>query len=354
MTPSVTRLVARRYQQWSKPIRLFNISNFARQERPQRGRNREFWQLNFDIFGEDSLNADLEILMMALEIMLAFNPPQKSFVIKISNRILLNDLLTTVVKVPDQQQQAVTRLMDKSSKLDPKVFASAASELGLEPNQIELLLDFLGLFGSLNQVAKFEVLKDSPGVRQVNFLINQLKSSGYPEWAITFAPSLVRGFDYYDGMIFEVFDTNLENNRSLFGGGRYNGLANLFGQQNFPAVGCAPGDETLALFLQSWDLVPDFTRRNVVFVPLLGDNVDYYVDLSQQLRKKGLAVISGLEVTSVGDAVSEANKKNYSWVLIQGEKEKNENQFALKNMQTGEQQTYTSLEDMVKMVQSES
>ncbi len=79
MTPSVTRLVAKVYKESPKPIRFFNVSNFCRNEKPQKGRNREFWQLNADIFGDVSINSDLEILSLALELMLAFNPPEKAF-----------------------------------------------------------------------------------------------------------------------------------------------------------------------------------------------------------------------------------------------------------------------------------
>ncbi|HXW00588.1 MAG TPA: ATP phosphoribosyltransferase regulatory subunit, partial [Anaerolineae bacterium] len=79
MTPSVTRMVTKFYRQAPKPLRLFSIANFWRNEKPQRGRNREFWQLNTDIFGSKAMAADLEILQLALQIMLAFNPPKGSF-----------------------------------------------------------------------------------------------------------------------------------------------------------------------------------------------------------------------------------------------------------------------------------
>lgn len=347
MTPSVTRLVARRYQQWPKPIRLFNISNFARQERPQRGRNREFWQLNFDIFGEDSLMADVEILTMALEIMLAFNPPERSFVVRINSRVLLQEVLTDIVGVSTDIQQDVTRLMDKSGKLAPEAFIAAAEEIGLTSEQIAKLQEFLALEGIDHQT-----LSNSDGLQQVEFLLNQLAELGYPEWAVQFAPSLVRGFDYYDGMIFEVFDTNPENSRSLFGGGRYNGLASLFGVENFPAVGCAPGDETLALFLDAWGLAPDLSDQRTVYVPALSDDVGYYFTLGRELRQQGLVVVNGLNAVTVGNALSEANKKGYDWVLIAGEQERQQGVFGLKNMQSGDQVTVPTLVEVVEMIQS--
>ncbi len=350
MTPSVTRLVARRYQQWPKPIRLFNISNFARQERPQRGRNREFWQLNFDIFGEESLMADVEILTMAIEIMLAFGSPERSFVVRINSRVLLQEVLTDVVGISTDKQQEVTRLMDKSGKMSPETFAAAAEEVGLTSNQIAKLQEFLALEG-MDQMMTFQNLSNYEGLRQVEFLISQFVKLGYPEWAVQFAPSLVRGFDYYDGMIFEVFDTNPENPRSLFGGGRYNGLASLFGVENFPAVGCAPGDETLALFLNSWGIAPDLSEQKTVYIPALSDDVVYYFGLGKALRQQGVTVVNGLSAVSIGNALSEANKKAYDWVLIVGEQERQSDEFSVKNLLTGEQTTVNSLEDVVKMIQ---
>jgi histidyl-tRNA synthetase len=76
MTPTVTRMVAKNYAQLPKPIRYFSIANFYRNERPQRGRNREFRQLNVDMFGSDSIYADVEILTLAISLMLEFNPPK--------------------------------------------------------------------------------------------------------------------------------------------------------------------------------------------------------------------------------------------------------------------------------------
>ena len=92
MTPSVTRVVSSIYKEVSKPIRLFSIANFFRNEAPQKGRLREFWQLNYDIFGSESLDADGEIMSIAIEIMLAFKAPAGSFKLLFSNRILTSML----------------------------------------------------------------------------------------------------------------------------------------------------------------------------------------------------------------------------------------------------------------------
>ena len=90
MTPSVVRMVSKIYQSSVKPLKLFSIANFIRNEKPQRGRNREFWQLNCDVFGDKNNFSDLEILQMSIDIMLAFNPPKDSFILKINHRELID------------------------------------------------------------------------------------------------------------------------------------------------------------------------------------------------------------------------------------------------------------------------
>ena len=118
-----------------------------------------------------------------------------------------------------------------------------------------------------------------------------------------------------------------------------NGLANLFGKQNIPAVGFAPGDETMRLFLENWDLIPDALKENVtLYLPLLSkDLVSETCRLSLELRKSGLQVEAGIDVQTMKQALNYANKKKFPGVIIYGSDEARERIISLKNMQTGEQ-----------------
>ncbi|MDQ7021348.1 MAG: ATP phosphoribosyltransferase regulatory subunit [Candidatus Dojkabacteria bacterium] len=282
MTPSVTRMVTRIYQDTPKPIRLFSIANFMRNEKPQRGRNREFWQLNFDIFGVDSVNADIEVLQVALEIMLGFNPPKGSFVMYINNRRLIDYVLNEVVSVTEEQRTQTVRILDKWEKLNEEEFAKRLKEdAALNDDQIESLKKFMQSQNGEDLVKNLPEIEGSEGLKEINETMEALNEMGYSEW-ISFNPSVIRGFDYYDGMVFEVFDKNPENSRSMFGGGRYNGLAALFGSQSFPATGCAPGDETTRLFLEGWNLL-DQAKENKpksYYLPLLDES---FVDIRDSI-----------------------------------------------------------------------
>ncbi len=341
MTPSVTRMVTQIYQESPKPLRLFSIANFMRNEKPQRGRNREFWQLNFDNFGSDSINADIEILQMALEIMLAFKPPKDSFVLYINNRKLIDGILSDIAKVTEEQRTEVVRTLDKFEKLTQEEFKTRLKEIGLNDAQVLSLEKFITSKSGEELIANIPSLVSNQGYVEIIQIIESLTNLGYSEW-FSFQPNIIRGFDYYDGMVFEVFDKNPENNRSMFGGGRYNGLARIFGSELFPAVGSAPGDETTRIFLESWGLlesIKEKVKSIKTYIPLIdGEALPIIQKLAQKLRKEGQIIEVGFELERIGKSLEYANKKGIDKVILIGQNELLEKKYVLKNMKTGEQE----------------
>jgi histidyl-tRNA synthetase len=342
MTPSVTRMVTRIYESSPKPLRLFSIANFLRNEKPQRGRNREFWQLNYDVFGSDSFAADVEVLQIALEIMLAFNPPAGSFTMNINNRKLIDTVLNELVKVPSENRADVVRILDKWEKLSPTDIYDRLETIGLSEEQIETLKKFMASESVEMLLVNLPKLKNNPDVDATVAVIGDLNELGYGNW-IKFRPNIIRGFDYYDGIVFEVFDNNPENKRSMFGGGRYNGLAGIFGSQSFPAVGCAPGDETTRLFLESWGLLEQIKLKQSqprYYLPLLAEDLAIPVQkLAQKLRNEGNIVEAGIEVQKLGKSLEYANKGGIGYVVILGSDEFAAGSYQVKNMLSGESTT---------------
>lgn len=341
MTPSVTRMVTRVYGGLPKPLRWFSIANFVRNEKPQRGRNREFWQLNFDIFGSQSNAADIEVIRLALEIMLSFSPPEGSFTVQINNRRLIDFVLGEVAGVSTQLRGQVVRILDKTAKLSQIELTDRLKELGLNEHQIEILLKFVNSNDEASLVANLPQVETSRGLVEIREVLSYFANADLDKW-MSFNPSIIRGFDYYDGMVFEVFDNHPENNRALFGGGRYNGLAELFGSQQIPAVGAAPGDETTKLFLQSWGLLKqvDANSREHYYAPLLSQDskVNLTVEkIKNKLRAAGEIVISGLEVESLGKALKQANKFASQKIIILGDEELASGVYKVKDMQSGQE-----------------
>ncbi|HHH14277.1 MAG TPA: hypothetical protein ENJ78_01055 [candidate division WWE3 bacterium] len=143
-------------------------------------------------------------------------------------------------------------------------------------------------------------------------------------------------------MIFEFFDLNPKNKRALFGGGRYNGLGSVFGVSDMPAVGCAPGDEPLRLFIETWGLLPNFSKTSIkkVYAPLLTKSLlDKYQSILTYLRSKGYSVEVSLEEQPLTEALRTANKRKSDFVLIFGELEDEKGVFKLKNLTTGKEET---------------
>lgn len=346
MTPSVTRLVSKIYEGSPKPLRLFSIANFYRNEKPQRGRNREFWQLNFDIFGSQSILSDQEVLQMALEIMLAFNPPEDSFVLYLNNRKLIEAVLP---QTDTATRAKIVRVLDKVEKITETDFKTALKELGLTDEQINTLFNFINSNSAQELIERLPELASNPGYLESKELIEQLNDLGYTKW-VQFKPNVIRGFDYYDGMVFEVFDKNPQNNRSMFGGGRYNGLASIFGMEAFPAVGCAPGDETTKIFLESWNILPKLDPNNTkvlvtVFSPMLQEQS---LKLAAKLRASGINTELYLDSNDkLEKQLKFASKKNIRFVAILGDQEIKDDTISLKDMNSGEQKP-VFLEELIQ------
>ena len=341
MTPSVTRMVTKVYAASPKPLKYFSIANFMRNEKPQRGRNREFWQLNCDIFGSDSLEADIEILQLALDLMLEFDPPQDSFVLAINNRKLIDAVLelSGAAKLAPEEKISVVRTLDKWEKLKREDIQERLTAAGLKDKAIEILEKFMASTSLEELLKDLPELKSDLGIIETAKILESLEDLGYGDW-IEFNPAVIRGFDYYDGMVFEVFDKNPENKRAMFGGGRYNGLAEIFGEKNFPAVGFAPGDETTKLFLESWEMLDKakVEQPKKYYLPLLAKTLRGELNrLAKALRGQGLNILLGLEEQKIGKALEFANKKGLAGVIILGEDEIAQGIYKIKDMTSGQE-----------------
>ncbi|MGE5425907.1 MAG: histidine--tRNA ligase [Bacillota bacterium] len=335
MTPSVTRMVSKIYASSPKPLKLFSIANFMRQEKPQRGRNREFWQLNCDIFGSASLGADLEIIQLSLDIMKAFGAPEGSFALCLNSRRLL-DAILPALGVKDVNTTDVFRLLDKYQKISGEEFVSRLAALGVEKEACSSIKDFMDGKSDFDSLAgKNQGVKEAK--QEIDFVLSQLAALGYTQ--ARFDPTVIRGFDYYDGLVFEVFDNHPDNRRALFGGGRYNGLAELFGAESFPSVGVAPGDEPMKLFLESWDLLPKADDQRY-YLPLLDAALlGETQKLAAALRKEGKEVLFAFEPQRPGKALEYANKQGIKKVAIFGSEEKAAGIYKLKDMEIGSEES---------------
>jgi histidyl-tRNA synthetase len=331
MTPSVSRMVAAKRQELAYPLRLFSIPNVWRYERPQRGRLREHWQLNVDLFGVSELAADHEMIILADAIMQRFGANRESYSIRINSRKLVDHLLKSRYKMDDETALEAIRLIDKKNKMTSEVFYNALQKI--------VHSDHLNELHGILQANDFNSLPDDvkvlPAAKQIHSLQMLLGRQGITN--VNFDTSLMRGFDYYTDIVFEMFDTSPENNRSLFGGGRYDGLVGLFGVEPLPTVGFGMGDVSIRDFLETHNLLPKLETKVDVALLIVGDLYEDLVELVANMRAEGIHVAVDATERKLDKKIKSADKSGYKRVLIVGENELRIKRVLLKNLETGQE-----------------
>jgi len=333
--------VAGKRQELAYPLRWYSIPNLWRYERPQRGRLREHWQLNVDLFGVANLEAEHEMIQVADAILHAFGATREMYTIKLNSRKLMNFLLLDYLQLSEVQAALLAKLIDRMHKMEGVAFAAAVDAI-FTPSQRESGLDE-SLF-ELMKVKKLEelppqVLERAPTAELMR-LMELLKSSHVTN--LEFDITLMRGFDYYTDIVFEVFDTDPANNRSMFGGGRYDGLISVFGVEPVESVGFGMGDVTLQNFLETHELLPTLKPETDLYVVLIGEVYEQAQKVVQEFREMGLNVAVDLSGRKTDKQIKSATKLGIPYVLFIGEDELKEEQYQLKNLQSGEEEKHST------------
>lgn len=329
MTPTVSRMVAAKRRELPFPLRWYSIPNVFRYERPQRGRMREHWQLNCDLFGVATIEGDIEIILLAYELMRAFGATEKEFEIKINHRAVIPEALALLAKQHGEtfskaKQADLIRLMDKKDKMKEDVYAEALRALLGEALATIVLTSY-------TPENMQTLVAHTPAGKELFHLLEELDRRGIKN--ITYDPYLMRGFDYYTGVIFEVFDTDTKNRRSLFGGGRYDNLMELFGQDPIPTVGFGMGDVTIHDFLETHDLIPPYVSPTNLYIAVTSPHVFTFVaQLAQRLRRHDLTVAVDYTGKKIGDQIKTATKKGIPFCIVVGENEEKTDMYLLKHL----------------------
>lgn len=347
MTPSVSRMLAAKRQETPLPARWFSIAQFMRYERPQRGRDREFWQLNCDIFGDESVLSEAEIIVMASDLLKAFGASDDQFVIRINNRRIINFMMAQYLSLDSGQAQLMIKLFDRRNKVSAEDFRDQAGDIFGRDNSEVGLRKLTQLLAARSMADLPEEIRESNAVKEVQDLFTQLERAGLKN--AVFDISLMRGLDYYTGIVFEVFDTHPENTRSLFGGGRYDGLVGMFGAEPLSAVGFAPGLSTVQLFLETHKLLPDLGSATDIYAIPIGDSLRGTQKLVTKLRQQNIRVELDFSERKFDKQLKTAIKKQIPYVLFVGEDELSQELYTLKNITTGTEEKLI-FDDIVKVI----
>ena len=348
MTPTISRMVAARRQELPYPARLYSIANFMRYERPQRGREREFWQFNVDIFGVDDISAEAEIITMADAVMKAFGALPEDYVIKINNRKLINFMMAQYLGLDVVCAQLMVKLFDRKGKISESDFIYQAREiLSEDPDEG---VDKIKTLMNAKTMADLPIeIRNSSSVSDVQELFTQLERSGVK--SAVFDITLMRGLDYYTGTVFEVYDTRPENTRSLFGGGRYDGLVGLFGAEPISAVGMAPGGTAMENFLEVHGLIPELKSKTDVYVIALGDTKRSASKIASELRDQGINVELDITDRKLDRQLKTAIKKKIPYLLFIGEEEVKSELYTLKDTSSASEQK-VGFSDLVTLLKA--
>lgn len=322
MTPTLARMIAAKSREIPMPARWYSIGNFFRYERPQKGRIREFWQLNADIIGSSSIEADAEAIALAHAIMRSFGADERNFEIRVSDRRLL-EAAYEEVGVPEEDRAAATRLLDRRAKMTD--FEKKLS-VQIGEHRTAALVSFLDRTTSTAYLEQLHTILKARGI--TNMIVDT---------------KITRGFDYYTGMVFEVFDASGENTRSLFGGGRYDNLMDIFGHERIPCVGFGMGDVTMRDFLETHNLLPDYVPTTELMLCVLDDGaMSHAQKLAQDLRREDVSVAVNISGKKIGDQIRQADKMKVPYVIAVGEKERDSGQYTVKNLSTGHELTVSA------------
>lgn len=330
MTPSVARMIAGHAGELTFPARWYTNVNCHRYERPQRGRLREHWQINVDVFGTESAQAEIELVELVHAMFAALGAIPDMWRLRINDRVLLESMLVDLVGVPPEQVRAVSRLIDRYEKTPPDVLAEQAAGLGLSADQRAALDKALH--------SGVELLDELPAAaRERSTLVTVLEQ--VPE-LVSYDPLIVRGLDYYTGTVFEIFDTDPENPRALFGGGRYADLAGLFTTQKIPGVGFACGDVTLPDFLATHGLLPaPAPETDAAVLPLAGELAGAARSVAARLRAAGLRTTVSLEQRKLGKELTRVAKAGARVAVLVGAEDWARGEVTVRDLATREQVT---------------
>lgn len=349
MTPSVSRMVAAKRQELAYPLRLYSIPNLWRYERPQRGRLREHWQLNVDIFGVKSIYAEVELINLTDAIFKAFGANSTMYEIKVNHRGLINEILKDYLQLSQNSAYNVSKLIDRKAKLDKADFLDQLDQSLLDSEKANKVPEkLLSILDSKLLSDLPPALAKSDNFKQLKDLLSNLELDN-----LKYDPSIMRGFDYYSGIVFEVFDKSENNNRSMMGGGRYDGLVGLFGVEPIATVGFGWGDVTLVNFLKEHALLPQLKPETDIYVCLAGDIYSKAKDIINALRREGLNLAIDLTNRKLGDQIKSADKKGLNYVIIIGENELKSANFKLKTLKN-RQELNVNLRELVNIVKHDS
>jgi histidyl-tRNA synthetase len=339
LTPSLARMVAQKQNELIYPLRWWSFGPFWRYEKPQKGRTREFFQWNIDLIGVDSPEGDAELAAIAAEFFKAVGLTSKEVKIMVNDRRLMDAQMTQLGIQSAEQKKLMLGIIDRRDKLSESDWEAYTLDSGFTRTQLD------GLKGILDDR---ELYKTSPEMMRFLSAIQALGVADY----VVYDPRVVRGLDYYTGIVFEARDCS-ESARAILGGGHYGNLVEAVGGNPLSGVGFAMGDVVLPLILEQFGKLPemDLIPARVLVTVFDQDCLAYSLAIAAKLREAGMAVMVYPEAAKIGKQFKYADRVGLRYVIVAGPEERDQQTLQVKDMQSGSQ-TIIKLGDVVKEIRN--
>ena len=340
LTAPLARYVAENYQFIPKPFKRYQVGSVWRNEKPGPGRYREFIQFDADAIGITNNYVDAELCVMVAKIFLELGFTAKEYKVKYSSRVIWEDLFKKI-NLDEIQIPAVLRAVDKLDRLGIDGVKELLLEgrkdksgdfmqgVNLKDNQANEILDFISN----------KTIKDD----QLNSFEEYLQN--YKELPFEFDPTVVRGLEYYTGLVFEVeLTAKILNDKgkevifgSVAGGGRYDKLIARFGKEDVPATGISIGVDRLVYAIEQFDKIGSNKKPLIIIANLISDEISTYLNIADQLRLEGYACEIFYGSNNLSKQLKYCDKRGASAVVIIGEDELKNNTISIKNLTVGKE-----------------
>lgn len=355
LTVPLARYVSQHFSDLNFPFRRYHISKVFRGERNQKGRFREFYQCDIDIIGNGKLSiindAEIPSVINSTFRELGF----EDFTIHINNRKILNGFFENL-NIEDKAQ--VLRTIDKLDKIGMEAVKEELKTLGITEESIEKIVEFIEIKGGNDEILKalenlgIDNENFTKGLDELSKVIHYIRCFNVPEKNFNIDLTIARGLDYYTGTVYETTLDNYPKIGSVCSGGRYDNLAEHYTNQKLPGVGISIGLTRLYYQLREAKIIGEnasSTLSEVLVIPMSDETMDYCIKVANDLRQNGIISELYLEDAKIGKKFTHADKLKIPYVILVGEDELKENKVSVKNMVTGNQESFT-IEEAVKTI----
>jgi len=352
LTVPLAKYVAEYTNELSFPFRRYQIGKVYRGERAQRGRFREFYQCDIDVIGDGELNIinDAEIPSIMYEVFKELG--LENFTIRINNRKILNGLFQSINA--EDKAVDIMRTIDKIEKIGTDNVIKELKTLGVEQEGIKTIISFIKIQGNTDDKIKelenlsIENETFKKGVQELTEVIKYIRLFNVPEECFAIDLSIARGLDYYTGTVYETFLNDYKQIGSICSGGRYNDLAGYYTDKNLPGVGMSIGLTRLFFVLNDIGLIKAEKKSisEVLVISMLED-LSPAINVANKLRTAGINTEIYFDEKKIKAKFKYADKLKIPYVIAIGEDEIKSGKYALKNMETGEQQAL-EIEEIVE------